>query len=131
MHSHTHTLTNTHPHGASVRAVQGALNEGRTGPFVKSLAVKKQGAESGGMGLGGKCQLKRWEHFLFFSAVSPSGISFTMAHSAAGDAWAYSDEATPDTRWIMKHSTETNQGRQADLRRDTDTRRGACAGTRT
>lgn len=28
-----------------------------------------------------------------FSAVSPSGIYFTMAHSAAGDALAYSDGA--------------------------------------
>lgn len=28
-----------------------------------------------------------------FSAVSPPGIYFTMAHSAAGDALAYSDGA--------------------------------------
>lgn len=31
-----------------------------------------------------------------FSAVSLSGIYFTMAHSAAGDALAYSDGANPE-----------------------------------
>lgn len=31
-----------------------------------------------------------------FSAVSPYGIYFTMAHSAAGDALAYSDGANPE-----------------------------------
>lgn len=30
-----------------------------------------------------------------FSAVSLSGIYFTMAHSTAGDALAYSDGANP------------------------------------
>lgn len=31
-----------------------------------------------------------------FSAVSLSGIYFTMAHSTAGDALAYSDGANPE-----------------------------------
>lgn len=55
-----------------------------------------------------------------FSALFLSGIYFTMAHSAAGDALAYSDGASlkgcADTSGIMKHSTETNHGGQDDLR---------------
>lgn len=33
-----------------------------------------------------------------------------------------------DTSWIMKHSTETNHGRQDDLRGRTGTRYGTCTG---
>lgn len=35
-----------------------------------------------------------------FSAVSLSGIYFTMTHSAAGDALAYSDRADPEGRTL-------------------------------
>lgn len=34
------------------------------------------------------------------------------------------------TSWIMKHSTETNHGRQDDLRGNTGTRCGTCTGAR-
>ena len=57
----------THSLIHSVCAVQGALNEGRTGPFVKTPAMRKRARWGVGMGLGGKCQLKRWEHFFFSS----------------------------------------------------------------
>lgn len=79
-----------------VCAVKGALNEGRTGPFVESPATRKQGE-------GGK--VEEWvsvenvslkDGNISFSAVSLSGIYFTMAHSTAGDALAYSDGANPE-----------------------------------
>lgn len=83
----------------SVCAVQGALNEGRTGPFVETPATRTQGE-------GGKRpKVEEWvsvenvslkDGNISFSAVSPSGIYFTMAHSAAGDALAYSDGANPE-----------------------------------
>lgn len=34
--------------------------------------------------------------FIFQQFLSPSGISLTMAHSAAGEALAYSDEAASE-----------------------------------
>lgn len=79
-------------------AEQSVLNEGRTGPFVEPPAMRKQGegkkkAKSGGMGLGGKCQLKRWERF-FYSSF-PVWHLVLNGHSAAGDALAYSDGANP------------------------------------
>lgn len=78
-------------------AAQGVLNEGRTGPFVETPAMRKQGE--------GKKRLKveEWvsvenvslkDGNISFSAVSPPGIYFTMAHSTAGDVLAYSDGAS-------------------------------------
>lgn len=76
-------------------AVQGALNEGRTGSFVETPATRKQ--ERGE-------KVEEWvsvenvslkDGNISFSAVSLSGIYFTMAHSTAGDALAYSDGANP------------------------------------
>lgn len=83
-------------------AVQGALNEGRTGPFVETPATRKQGEreeEEGGE------KVEEWvsvenvslkDGNISFSAVSLSGIYSTMAHSTAGDALAYSDGANPE-----------------------------------
>lgn len=79
-----------------VCAVQGVLNEGRTGPFVETPTTRKQRKKKKWL------NVEEWvsvqnvslkDGNIFFSAVSPSGIYFTMAHSAAGDALAYSDGA--------------------------------------
>lgn len=81
----------------SVCAVQAALNESRTGPFVETPAMRRQGE-------GGKrLKVEVWVlvenvslklRNISFSAVSPSDLYFTMAHSVAGDALAYSDGAS-------------------------------------
>lgn len=67
-----------------------------------------------------------------FSALFLSGIYFTMAHSTAGDALAYSDgaslEGCADARVIIKHSSETNHGGQDDLRGGAGTGCGTCTG---
>lgn len=83
----------------SVFAVQGVLNEARTGPFVATPAKGKQEKKEGEKRL----KVEEWvsvenvslkDGNISFSAVSLSGIYFTMAHSAAGDALAYSDGAS-------------------------------------
>lgn len=67
-----------------------------------------------------------------FSALFLSGIYFTMAHSTAGDALAYSDGASlkgcADTRVIMKHSSQTNHAGQGDLRGGAGIGCGTCTG---
>lgn len=116
--------------------VQGVLNEGRTGPFVEPPATREEKGRK-------KKKLKVEECVsvenvslkdgnISFTAVSLPGIYFTMAHSAAGDALAYSDGATlkghTDIGWKMKHSTETNHVRQDDVR-TTLALCGTCTGT--
>lgn len=99
----------------SVFAVQGVLNEARTGPFVATPAKGKQEKKEGKKRL----KVEEWvsvenvslkDGNISFSAVSLSGIYFTMAHSAAGDALAYSDGASLEgARWHWLDN-ETQRG---------------------
>lgn len=67
------------------RTLKGALNEGKKGPrATEEAATERQGSEENVSLKGGNVS---------FSALSLSGIYFTMGHSAADDALAYSDGA--------------------------------------
>lgn len=65
--------------------MKSALNEGRTGPSATDEAATEE------RGSAENVSLK--DGNVSFSALSPSGIYCTMAHSAADDALAYSDGA--------------------------------------
>lgn len=91
---HGCTCEHTHTYMHTLCAVLGVLNENITGPFVETPATSKQRE--------GRRE-KQWvsvenvslkDGNVSFSAVSLSGIYFTMAHSTVGDALAYSDGAS-------------------------------------
>lgn len=80
----------TYTHSASVCAVQGALNEGRTGPFVKTPATRKLG-EGGEKGL----KVEEWVSVENVSSKMGTFLFQQFPHLAFPSQWPIQQQVMP------------------------------------